>query len=231
MDLREVENVNPWTHWYYLTKALAVSNLLGHDTQNIKKVIDVGAGSAFFSEYLSECLLETTFECVDPNYEFEEQDLSARIRLTRKLSHSDGDLYLFMDVLEHVKDDKALLESYLAGTKIGTKVLITVPAFNFLWSEHDVYLGHFRRYRKKEVKELAVSTGLRIEKSYYLFSTLLPFVFILRKLGYRRRQGSNMTELPFILNWLLTRIHMFEHKFLKNPLFGLSVVLVAVKTS
>lgn len=231
MDLREIENVNPWKHWYYLSKAAAVSSLICEGQTNIKEVVDVGAGSAFFSEYLSKFLPQTKFTCVDPNYEFQDLKHTEQIKMTRSINNSDGDLYLFMDVLEHVEDDKDLLESYLQIAKSGTRVLITVPAFMSLWSPHDVYLGHYRRYRRKEVEVLAASVGLKVQKSYYLFSSLLPIVYLLRKFGYRKRQGSNMTELPNILNWTLLKIHNFEHRFARNRFFGLSVVVLAVKSS
>ena len=98
-----------------------------------------------------------------------------------------------------------------------------------LWSSHDVYLGHFRRYRRSELEKVVASAGLKIESSHYLFSSLLPVVYLLRRLGYRKNSGSNMTEMPRSVNSILLRIHQFENRFIRNSLFGLSVVLVANK--
>lgn len=230
MDLREIENVNPWKHWYYLAKASAVKELLDPGSSGLLEVIDVGAGSAFFSQYLSDFFPQSRFTCIDPNYGKPVEKITERITLIQKYEGQNADLFMFMDVLEHVQSDLSLLRDYIDESKVGTRVLITVPAFMTLWSQHDVYLGHYRRYTKKEVIALAQAAGLHVENSYYLFSTLLPLLFLVRKFGYRKTKGSNMAEVPKFLNWLLLKIHLIEHKFVKNPFFGLSIALLAVKS-
>ncbi len=229
MDLRELENVNPWKHWYYLAKAEAVLRLLPSDKTKFKEVTDVGAGSTFFSQYLSKYMPACNFVCVDPNYSEPCQAISSQISMLQQFDSRHSDLFLFMDVLEHVENDLALLLEYLEEAKVGAKIIVTVPAFMSLWSAHDVYLGHFRRYRKPDLENLVTSAGLEIEASHYLFSLLLPVVYLLRRIGYRKNSGSNMTELPRTLNSILLRIHQFEHRYIRNPFFGLSVVLVAKK--
>ena len=76
-----------------------------------------------------------------------------------------------------------------------------------------------------------LSAGLKIESSHYLFSSLLPMVYLLRRFGYRKNSGSNMSELHPVINSILLQMHLFEHRYVKNPFFGLSVVLVANKDS
>lgn len=229
MDLREIESVNPWRHWYYLAKASAVEGLLNSDLLRPLEVIDVGAGSAFFSQYLSDLFPQSRFTCIDPNYEKPVEKITERVTLVQEYENQNADLFMFMDVLEHVPNDLSFLKNYIDQSKAGTRVLITVPAFMALWSQHDVYLGHYRRYRKKEVIALAQAAGLHVEKSFYLFSTLLPLLFLVRKFGYRKTQGSNLAEVPKLLNWLLLKIHLIEHKFVRNPYFGLSIAMLAVK--
>ena len=70
------------------------------------------------------------------------------------LLDSRADLLLYMDVLEHVDDDLGLLTAYLDQLERGGRVLITVPAFDFLWSNHDIFLEHKRRYTLKQVEAL-----------------------------------------------------------------------------
>ena len=231
MDLKEVENVNPWRHWYYLSKASAVRNILVPNLSSVDKFVDVGAGSAFFSEFLSSVFPKADFYCVDTNYVQEIEVLTPRITLLRQSSGIKADVLLFMDVLEHVEDDLELLNEYVLHANVGAKVLITVPAYMSLWSEHDVFLGHYRRYRRNEVNNLVTLAGLEIEESRYLFSSLFPLVYFLRKFGYRRGKGSNMSTLPCPINWLLLQIHNVEHRFFINKLFGLSVVVLARKVS
>lgn len=231
MDLKEIENVNPWRHWYYLSKASAVRDILVPRLASVDKIVDVGAGSAFFSEFLSNVFPKAHFYCVDTNYVQEIEILTPQVSLLRESSGIKADVLLFMDVLEHVEEDLELLNQYVSHANVGAKVLITVPAYMSLWSEHDVFLGHYRRYRRREVNDLVTSAGLEIEESRYLFSSLFPAVYFLRKFGYRRGKGSNMATLPSPINWLLLQIHKFEHRFLINKLFGLSVVVLARKVS
>jgi len=231
MDLREIENVDPWHHWYYQSKAAAIEELLTTSFSQLDRVVDVGAGSAFFSQYLAQKLPSTQFTCVDTNYEEVSVLIPPNIELCKTFRNRKADLYIFMDVLEHVEFDLELLKEYVDSADPGSLVLITVPAFMSLWSEHDVYLGHFRRYRRSQVIALAENAGLIVNKSNYLYSSLLPIIFLLRKLGYRNGKGSNMSELPQFANYLLRILHNFEHKYVKNSHFGLSVVLLATKDS
>ena len=84
-----------------------------------------------------------------------------------------GNLVLMMDVLEHVPDDTALLRSYAARVQPGTRFLITVPAHKWMWSGHDVFLEHYRRYTLREVEALISRAGLtRVATSYYFGFTL-----------------------------------------------------------
>jgi hypothetical protein len=77
-------------------------------------------------------------------------------------------------VLEHVADDQRLLsflgERYLKPTG---KVIMTIPAFPILFSSHDQFLGHFRRYTIRGVKRLVEGSGLSIISCGYFFFTLL----------------------------------------------------------
>src|SRR6185437_10984047 len=66
----------------------------------------------------------------------------------------DAGLYLIMDVLEHVEHDEDFLASLIAFSRPGSVFLITVPAWPFLWSEHDVVAGHFRRYEPQGLRAL-----------------------------------------------------------------------------
>jgi hypothetical protein len=102
MDLRELENVNPWKHWYYIAKASAILRLLPSDKTIFHEVTDVGAGSTFFSQYLSKHMPASEFVCVDPNYSTPSKKISDNIVLLQEFDGRNTDLFLFMDVLEHV---------------------------------------------------------------------------------------------------------------------------------
>lgn len=164
MDVKESgilgDSIN--SHWYYASKALAVANLLKGRT--FSKVLDVGAGSAFFSHFLLENSDIREALCIDTAYTGEKDGsyCGKPIHFRRTIGMSDADLVLMMDVLEHVEDDKAMLEDYIAKVPSGTEFLISVPAFQSLWSGHDEFLGHYRRYRLIQLENLIRSTGLAV---------------------------------------------------------------------
>ena len=86
--------------------------------------------------------------CVDPNYagDWSETLGGKSLAYCGEIASTDADLVLLMDVLEHMTDDVTLLREYVERVTSGTRFLITVPAFGFLWSGHDEFLRHYRRY-------------------------------------------------------------------------------------
>ena len=108
--------------------------------------------------------------------EKEEQQNSKPIKFVKSVDKTTQDLVLMMDVLEHVPDDVALLKEYADTMEKGGRVLITVPAFQFLWSGHDVFLEHYRRYTIEMMEKTIRDAGLTPVKSRYFFGLLFPLV-------------------------------------------------------
>ena len=78
-------------------------------------------------------------------------------------------LVLMVDVLEHVDGDVGLLRAYSRNLLADGKVLITVPACPFLWSGHEEFLGHLRRYTRRMLERMVRSTGLEVVRSRYFY--------------------------------------------------------------
>lgn len=229
MDLKEAEGINPKTHWYYQSKSEAVLKAISRHAADPRFIVDIGAGSGFFTQQILETYPDSTGVCIDVNYDASTLKSDPRIEFTNQDLPRLGDTYLFMDVLEHVEDDLKLLTEYLAPAPAGAIIVITVPAFNSLWSNHDEYLGHFRRYERKEVERLAIKTGLQVLESRYIFSTIFPLVWIYRKLISKKKQGSHMKNTSRITNTLLRTLLKLENRFNGNLRFGLSVLVIAKK--
>jgi hypothetical protein len=77
------------------------------------------------------------------------------------------DTFIYIDVLEHIKDDRGEVNAAVGRLAAGGHLIILSPAFNRLYSSFDQNIGHFRRYDKKMYQELAPS-GCRLEKLLYL---------------------------------------------------------------
>lgn len=88
--------------------------------------------------------------------------------------HEAFDVVFLLDVIEHFRDDAALLERVRGALRPGGLAVITTPAFMGLWSWNDEADGHFRRYRLGDFRALAERTGLRPVLLRYFGWTLLP---------------------------------------------------------
>lgn len=102
------------------------------------------------------------------------------------------------DVLEHVESDKEFLCAIHKFLKPGGRLYLTVPAYNFLWSADDDLAGHFRRYTSKTLTRQLVQSGFSISFCSYLFSFLVPPIFVLRsipsRIGIRRNVSAATTQ-------------------------------------
>ena len=228
MDLKELDGKDPSKHWYYRTKVLPFANNVLSLSPTATRVIDVGAGSGFFAKYLCDLLPNSSGLCVDPNYETSSLGLFGNIQFVLNANGKKADIYVFADVLEHVEDDIQLLKSYTDQAEKGSLILISVPAFMVLWSQHDVYLEHFRRYTLEQIEDVVKLSGLSVVQSKYLFPSLFPVAFIKRKLS-GSKNSSDMTNVPMLANFLLTKYFSFENRFFSNKHFGLSVFIAAIK--
>ncbi len=238
MDLKELAACEGdiERHWYYASKARAIDGMLSGIT--FSHIADIGAGSGFFAQHLLRAradALEAT--CVDVNYETDSDEWleDKRISYRRNGSSVRADLYLLMDVLEHVKDDSALLRSVVEGAPRHAQFLITVPAFGFLWSGHDVYLGHYRRYSLKQITAVAQHAGLVVRKARYCFGAIFPAVAVAR-IGQRllagnRQPRSDMQRFsPFLNRLLLAVCRTEEELFTQNRLFGLTALVLGERS-
>jgi hypothetical protein len=227
MDLKELDRVNPESHWYYQSKLVAIHRLIQKSRLTPNSLVDVGAGSGFFGKSIQRNLGTPELCCVDTNYETEWTEPG--IQFKKSNSGISGDMYLFIDVLEHVKDDFALVDGYLKNAQPGSFFIVTVPAFMSLWSGHDEYLEHFKRYRVSELQRLVEELGANSIRRGYLFSSIFPLAWVIRKLLPGKSRDSSMKEIPRPINAVLRFVVSTEHKLLQNNLFGLSAYILFKK--
>jgi hypothetical protein len=222
-------------HWYYRAKAEALQRLLESDGRRGGTILDVGAGSAFFSRWLLEHTDACRSICVDAAYshEYETTHLGKPIVFQRQCDTVGAGLMLLMDVLEHVPDDVGLLREYAAKVPPGTPVVVTVPAFSFLWSGHDEFLGHLRRYTLQQAEQMIRSAGLTCRSGSYYFGALFPLIVAFR-LGQnllRNRSEAVSSDLSMpspLVNSCLHTICRLEQPFFRlNRMAGLSVFCLA----
>jgi len=141
------------------------------------------------------------------------------------------DLVVALDVLEHIEDDQASLLSLASCLGEDGRLLIAVPAYQWLFSGHDLIHHHKRRYSRRDLEVKIRSAGLSVVRSGYFNSFLFPpiaFVRLTSKL-LGRDSASDMEMPGSIANALLYRIFGAEAKILKYAgfPFGTSIFLLA----
>ncbi len=153
------------------------------------------------------------------------------MRYRRDTGPTDCDLVLMMDVLEHVDDDRALLRHYAAKVPPGAHFLVTVPAFAFLWSGHDVFLEHKRRYRLTEIETAMRDAGLAVVRGSYYFGLVFPLAAAVRLTSrHATEPRSSLKKHGAITNGLLGALCAAELPlFPRNRLAGLSAFVLAKK--
>lgn len=100
------------------------------------------------------------------------------------------DAIMALDALEHFEDDHLAMEEIRRVARPHALILITVPAFMALWSDHDVAYHHHRRYTRKELGSKLEQHGMRLRKLSYYSMTLLPPVYFMRKFRSRKAKGE-----------------------------------------
>lgn len=146
-------------------------------------VLDVGAGDGYFARRLLAALPPgSAITCLDSGYS---DELLARlvpdvasergaIEFTRARPERAFDAVVMLDVMEHVIDDHGFLRSVVEQSlKPGGTAVISVPAHPGLYSQHDIDLGHHRRYTRRAFAALHAAARLEVLESAGLFSSLL----------------------------------------------------------
>jgi SAM-dependent methyltransferase len=210
-----------------------------------KTFFDVGGGNGFVSKFLQDNGFETYL--LEPGLKgiFNAQKRGVKNLINSALddniqNNSVSNIGIF-DVLEHIQDDLSFLKNIHQKLTNEGLLFITVPAYRFLWSNEDIYAGHYRRYRIKKIKHLLKKAGFQIEYASYFFSILILPIFIFRTIpsvfskrrkvnlnkNIRQHRQSNSSSLvQKIWNWEIRKISK-----LSKIHFGSSCLIVAKKNN
>lgn len=216
--------------WWHYGRILAVRRALQADLEknNTNTVLDVGAGYGGMFDLLSKYGSVDAFE---PNEEAvlscERKEYSKVFRsLDEILGGQTYDLVGAFDVIEHIEDDRDFVSKLFSITNIGGKIAVTVPAFQWLWSEHDVEHRHFRRYRRKEIEKLLKEAGYTVEYVGYWNILLFLPAAIVRLLG---KSGGSSLHFHSFIDSMLKAVLWLESRcipMIRFP-FGTGIVAIA----
>lgn len=201
MDVLEKEQIGfevAAGHWYYRAKfGLIVSWLRGTALDLGKsRIADFGCGEGLFLALLSRSgSVPAENLCgIDSAYPEGSRLRHGNIPVHRAIPpDAVFDAILLMDVLEHIEDDAAALASVVRHCEPGGGLFLTFPAMPCLWSQHDKFLGHKRRYSLRAVRDLlATCPDLETEAVFYFFASILPVAAPVR--WFRRFFGGSLSS-------------------------------------
>jgi len=178
MDLRESPTGDVVRHPWETCRLRFFARILDktHKTSGALRILDAGAGDGWFASTLMLRLPEgSSIVCFDTNYTAPQlaqlsRTASAGVTFTTVLPEQKFDIVLALDVVEHVEDDagflRRLLDTHLTD---GGHLIFSVPAWPVLFSNHDRFLHHYRRYRPATARRLLKQIDLQILTTGGLF--------------------------------------------------------------
>jgi SAM-dependent methyltransferase len=210
-------------HWWYRGRRLIVGGEV--DRLNLPsdaRILDAGCGSGRTLVDLAAHGNVSGIELDPDAAEFAASRGCGEVEVGRleELPWEDGtfDLITCLDVLEHTPDDRQALSELRRVCKVGGRLLLTVPAYQALWSLHDAANHHYRRYSRRTLRLAAIESGWSLVRVTSFNSILLPPAAVVRLAQRHRRPDSTYNpELnlgPAWLNSALERPLRLEARWL-----------------
>ena len=155
----------------------------------VDRIVDIGSGDAYVIHTLVERKLSKRYFAIDTAYtpevvaQLKENNYNSEVIYVQSLKgylekypSDENSLFLCMDVLEHLEDEKIILDDLKSCGN--NQYFFAVPAFQSVFSSHDVLLGHYRRYTLEQLNSLLIKNQFEIiDKGYYFTSLLLFRIF------------------------------------------------------
>lgn len=230
-------------HWWFQGRRAVVRSVLAAQWGSgwrSRKVLDVGCGTggmlALLAEFADSVIgLDMSAEAAAHAQENAPAGVTARVGKIPEDIRQDGDLDLVtaFDVVEHIEDDIAALQCLRRALRPESgMLLVTVPAYQWLWSPHDDLNQHKRRYTQQTLRASLVAAGFEVEHMSYFNTWLFPVVAAIR-LARKVLPGSGDGSSDFVMpsprtNRALTWLFASEGRIVGRRSLPVGVSLVAL---
>jgi len=220
-------------HWWFRTRErMLLRQIDSFELPGTADILDGGCGDGLFMPCLKRhgevCGIEIDASLITSDNPF-------RSRITHEPlgdARYDGmqfDLITALDVIEHIQDDQHAVAAMHNMLRPGGYMLITVPALNLLWDEHDEINHHFRRYTKRSLRELVEPFGDIVKLNYFFGALFLPKLAV--KIANRFRSSKiEQHSLPSnFVNATMQKFFDIESRFATLLPFGTSLLAIVRK--
>jgi SAM-dependent methyltransferase len=241
MDIKEYKvksetgnSKHPWE----LARLKVVSDIISRtfvkNTIEKNTILDIGCGDGFFLNELSKILGGFEFIGIDTAMTpdtiqiFEQKYQNSSVRFHQNLSNEltmdkKIDMVLLLDVIEHIDNEKDFLRSLtnIPGIHANTLFVITVPAYQNLFCNHDIWLGHYRRYSRTMLDNTVKEAGFTPKLNGYFFASLLlpriitKMIESLTKPDPKVQKGTGDWRHGFIITQIVKTILLIDYKISK----------------
>jgi len=229
------------TYWWHVGRRYIIKRILEKYLNNVhdNEILDIGCGTGenirLLKDYGHVVGMDSSREAIEICRENGLNDVFHSSNINEIGLHNKCfDIITAFDVLEHLDDDVEFLKEIKQYLMPGGRLILSVPAYRFLWSEHDEVLHHRRRYMASELHEKVTRAGYTTIKRSYVICFSFPLI-----MGYRLFRGifprkygkerSSYVILPSFLNRFFIFLLKIESWLLRGmdlPI-GTSVMLVA----
>ena len=222
-DLESMSFAQNYHNWIY-------ENI---ETELGNKIAEIGSGVGNFTEFLlrnDHARIDAYEPCTKMhlNNKFSKNPrvncINSNFELVSKSCDYKYDSVIFINVLEHIQQDLDAIKNAYNITRPGGKLIIFVPALQFLYSKFDRSIGHYRRYQKSELTKLVQNASFKIMSCKYFDSIgIVPWFVFMKVMGRGLSSRNTFTYDTFVVPWL----KILEKKI--SPPLGKNILLTAFK--
>ncbi len=225
-------------HWWYRGRRRVLDVVLSSlDIPDGAAILDAGCGSGRNMVELRRFGTVTGVELSSPSVEVaRRRDVGEVVQgsvMEMPFADDSFQMAVSLDVIEHLQDDLGALRELRRVVAPGGRLLVTVPAYQWLWSRHDEINHHHRRYNRHTLLKAAEEAGWTCERTTHFNALLLPAAMAMRALEPLNRGGTtsslDLWVPPAPVNWLLQQPLNLEAAILRRGVgipAGLSLLAV-----
>jgi len=224
-------------HWWFRGRRYIINHAISRlNLPTDCDVLDAGCGTGGNLKMLEQ---------YGSVFAFELEEAARELAIARSVGHIEEgrlpdripfedrqfDLIISTDVLEHVDDDRQSIIALVDRLKPGGYLLVTVPAFMWLWTDRDKQHHHFRRYHRGQLADFSDKTGSRLVFASYFNSLLFPLAAPVRFLQRTMNlpyQNNDLKMPPEAVNHLLKTVFAIEAHIMRIVPFPAGMSLMAV---